>query len=171
MDVSNLGLSPVRRTNESFFRLDKRRNVLKKNILRKDLTQAKQHFIESKANSAADSFKTSTKIALAEAYINSGKFFAAEQVLNEVSKMVFAPTETTSKRIHEDVKISSLNESEKAKTSRLKLDKRILSANNSTLEEATEEKTISKLSNNKDKLKEYLILNEIKDKTSIESDD
>ncbi|HEO66181.1 MAG TPA: hypothetical protein ENI73_09990 [Spirochaetes bacterium] len=169
MDVSNLGLSPIRRTNESFFRLDKRKNILKKNTLRRGLTQAKQHFVESKTSSVATSFKTSTKIALAEAYINSGKFFAAEQVLNEVSQMVFATNETVSKKIHENARISSLNEPEEVKTSKLELDKKILSANKSTLKKAMEEKAISKESKNK--LKEYLILNEIKDKPSIESDD
>ncbi|GMT49743.1 MAG: hypothetical protein IEMM0008_1282 [bacterium] len=156
MDVSNFGVSAIKRTNESFFKLDKRQGILKKTSLRKDLMRAKQDLIEKRTDDVVISFKTSTKIALAEAYINSGKLYAAEQVLNEVSKMVFELPESSNKQAQEEARISPSKE----------LDKKALSANNATLKEATEEKPLSTLSN--DKLKEYLILNEIKDKTPIE---
>ncbi len=168
MDVSNFGVSAIRRTNESFFKMDKRTNILKKSSLHKDLTRAKQNFIEKKTDDVVISFKTSTKIALAEAYINSGKLYAAEQVLNEVSKMVFEPPELSNEQIHEEGKTFPLDEPEKAKLPRFRVDKKVLNANNGTLKEAAEEKPLFTLSN--DKVKKYLILNEIKDKTPTEQE-
>lgn len=62
-------------------------------ILRKSLSQIKQDLTNKKEKISANSFEAAAKMALAESYINSGKFFAAEQVIKEIS-------ETT----HEEIK-------------------------------------------------------------------
>ncbi|MDH5682122.1 MAG: hypothetical protein OEZ36_11075 [Spirochaetota bacterium] len=109
MDVTNQQIPSLRGMANNYLNLNGRDNVLKQSNLRKNLHQLRQNL---NANSAKSSFEASTRIALAESYISKGNFFAAEQVIKEVSDMAFSYMKNTKDDSydHEDLALKTVME-------------------------------------------------------------
>ncbi|MDH4129341.1 MAG: tetratricopeptide repeat protein [Spirochaetota bacterium] len=90
MDVLNFSVTSITGSNHSYFKLDKSKDILKQDDLRKSLSHVRQA-ITKNSGSQNSSFETSAKVDLAETYIKTGKYQAAEQILKEISSKVFVP--------------------------------------------------------------------------------
>lgn len=86
MDVTSLTSLPRGNSIEKHQRDEYTDQKHRADLLRKSLSQIKQLMTEQQENRSASSIEAAAKMALAESYINSGKFFAAEQVIKEISE-------------------------------------------------------------------------------------
>ncbi len=124
MDVSNLNLSGYNQITQKNYYIEPSNRVLEQNNLKKHLLLARQ-YLQKQNNSITTSFEATAKLTLAEKHINSGNFYAAEQIIQEVSKQAMIEENNQAHKKQDDVENQSSEgkvETEDTKTTHFHMD-------------------------------------------------